>query len=75
VLPITVTIQYPSDLDTLTRWSKALFALYCGCGLTGSAAFFGSIVLALAGQPVWLLAGIPAGLALSSTGLGPRPCR
>jgi len=70
VLPVTITIHYPSDMDTLTRWSKALFAIYCVCGLTGSAAFFGSIVLAFLGEPVWLLVGIPLGLLLSSTGLG-----
>ena len=70
MLPITVTIHYPSDLDTLIRWSKCLFAVYCVGGLTGSAAFFGSIVLAFWGQPVWLLVGIPLGLALSST----APC-
>ena len=68
-LTITVTINYPSDLDELTRWSKRLFAVYYVCGLLGCACLLGcawlvgGAVFGYASGPLWVVA-VLVGLVL-----------
>jgi hypothetical protein len=58
-ITICLSIDWPSTMDGLTRWSKRLFAAFYTCGILGCVSLVAAITLAVLGR-WWPAAGLIA---------------